>query len=390
MLWLLRAAFAALQLLVASLALRKPPHKLLWYVRIGVTEWGYWLAPLLVAPLLPAWRRLLGAPLAIGGAMAAALAGAPLVRALLIARTLPREVERAFGGAAPIDRPAAPGRPAPLVFADLVRGLPAPGVTVDRMPYVTRDDREYALDLYRPRERMSALPLVLVIHGGAWEGGDNRQLPELNRYFAARGYAVAAINYRLAPQYRFPAPTDDAAAAIAFLRAHADALQIDAGRVALIGRSAGGHIALHAAYTLGDPAIRAVAAFYAPTDMHYGYANPANPAVIDTHGVMTRFLGGAPHEIPDVYDAASPVNFVGPTTPPTLCIHGDLDEMVFPPNSRMLAQRLLAHGRPHLLLALPWGAHGCDANLCGPAGQLSVYAIERLLAATLSSAEQTG
>jgi acetyl esterase/lipase len=67
-----------------------------------------------------------------------------------------------------------------------------------------------------------------------------------------------------------------------------------------------------------------------------------------------------------------------------LVIHGVRDELVWVVHSDRLSQRLSAAGRPYLYLRLPWATHGCDANFQGPSGQLSLYAIERFLAAVLS------
>ena len=126
-------------------------------------------------------------------------------------------------------------------------------------------------------------------------------------------------------------------------------------------------------------------AFYAPADLRYGYAHPGNPAVLDGRAVLRAYLGGTPDTAPDAYDAASPIAFVGPRTPPTLLIHSGRDELVTPVQSERLAARLGEAKRPHLLLRLPWAKHGCDANFSGSSGQLSTYAIENFLAAATAA-----
>lgn len=115
--------------------------------------------------------------------------------------------------------------------------------------------------------------------------------------------------------------------------------------------------------------------------MPYGYANPANPAVIDSRGVLDAYLGGSPAEAPAAYRTASPITFVGPVTPPTLVIHGGRDELVSVVQSERLAARLARTKTPHPLLRLPWATHGCHFNFSEPCGQLSTDAIERFLAA---------
>ena len=110
--------------------------------------------------------------------------------------------------------------------------------------------------------------------------------------------------------------------------------------------------------------------------------------MLDSRKVLEDYLGGTPAQKPEVYAAASPSNFVNATTPPTLLIHGRLDPIVWPEQSERLAARLKENGRPYFHLYLPWATHGCDANLHGPSGQLSLYAIDRFLAYALHPGTQ--
>jgi acetyl esterase/lipase len=249
--------------------------------------------------------------------------------------------------------------------------------------YSEVDGKTLRLDLYQPPSFPQPAPCVIVIHGGSWRSGDSKQLAPLNAYLAAHGYIVAAINYRLAPRWRFPAARDDVIAVLNYLKAHADSLHLDPHRFVLIGRSAGGELALLVAYTQHDPSIRGVVSFYGPTDMHWSWANPGNPLVIDTHDIFRAYLGGSPQEFPANYDAASPIRFVDASIPPTLLIHGGRDELVSPRQSERLAERLAKAGVPHFLLRLPWATHAGDFNFSGPMGQISTYAIERFLIAVM-------
>jgi acetyl esterase/lipase len=251
--------------------------------------------------------------------------------------------------------------------------------------YVARTGGSLELDLYQPNAPGAPAPCVVVIHGGSWAGGDSAQLPGLNSYLAARGYVVAAISYRLAPEHPFPAARDDVLAAIGYLQDRAPELGIDPRRFVLLGRSAGAQLALLVAYT-ANPAICGAIGFYGPADLVYGHAHPARKSVIDSVGVIERYLGGSPAAAPETYQAAAPITHVRADSPPTLLIHGARDTLVAPIQSRMLAARLAEAGCKHLLLALPWAEHACDANLSGPSGQLSTYAIERFLAAVTKDA----
>jgi acetyl esterase/lipase len=289
-------------------------------------------------------------------------------------------VAAVFGDAPPRITSGALARPAPLVARDLLLGVRSPSVRSRRITYTVKDGHALDLELYSAAT-LAAAPCIVVIHGGSWANGDSAQLPGLNRYLAARGYAVAAISYRLAPAHRFPSARDDVLAAIEYLKRQALELGIDPRRFVLLGRSAGAQLALLVAYTADDPAIRGVIDFYGPADLVYGYEHPARKTVIDSVGVIGRYLGGSPADMPEVYAAASPICHTGPDCPPTLLIHGGRDTLVAPIQSDMLAERLAQTRAQYLLLRLPWAEHGCDVNFSGPSGQISTYAIERFLAA---------
>ncbi|MGI9088552.1 MAG: alpha/beta hydrolase fold domain-containing protein [Chthoniobacterales bacterium] len=368
-------ALAFLFFLCALLVLGSAPTASLWIAAIVLGEWGHDAALLAFLLALIAWRWSRAAAfLALAAGLLCLL---PAARALVLARTLPARCTSAFGNAENLS-----GRATPFSPLDLFRGLPTDGVEVSEQVYA-RDDPKHPLklDLYRARDRTTAPPIILMIHGGSWNSGNKKQLPALNRYLAREGYAVASFNYRHAPEFRSPAQVEDVFRALDFLKANARVLALDPTRVVLIGRSAGGQIALSAAYAGRDPAIRGVVGFYAPSDLVLGYNHPSRRAVLDSQKVLREYLGGSPNEKSDAYAQASSINFVNVATPPTLLIHGLLDPIVWPEQSANLAQRLDQGGRPHLYLSLPWATHGCDANLSGPSGQLSTYAIDRFLGA---------
>jgi acetyl esterase/lipase len=355
-----------------------------------VSEWGHVLAALALTPLLPGWRRTrVGRVGAAVGLLGVAFALVPLLRAAGLARRLPAAVAAAFGDAPPRTAPRAPARPAPLVARDLLLGVRSPSALRRHMTYATSDGHALDLDLYTSATPATPAPCIVVIHGGSWANGDSAQMPGLNSYLAARGYAVAAINYRLAPTHRFPYARDDVLAAIEYLKRHVQELGIDPRRFVLLGRSAGAQLALLVAYTADDPAICGVVDFYGPADLLYGYEHPARKMVIDSVGVIGRYLGGNPAGMPEVYAAASPICHVGSHCPPTLLIHGQRDTLVAPIQSDMLAERLAQAGTQYLLLRLPWAEHGCDVNFSGPSGQISTYAIERFLAAVTDEQRMT-
>lgn len=379
----IRLIFGALCAGLALLTVVEAPTSLLWLTALGVTEWGYWLAPVALLTWLPGWSRSwagrAGAWLGLAGSL---LMMTPLVRAAVLVHHLPDELPAFIGVAAPKSTEGAHARPAPLVLSDLLFGVASPEVTALEVVYATHGGQPLALDLYRA-EGTTQAPAVVVVHGGSWQHGDRAELSSLNRYLAARGYVVAAVSYRFAPEWPFPSARDDVREAIAFLKAHAGEYGLDPHRIALLGRSAGGQIALSLAYTGFDPDIRGVVSFYAPTDMIYSYEHPSNPLVLDSIGVLEAYLGGNPGQERTVYEAASPILFVSAGTVPTLMIHGGRDELVFPVQSERLAARLAEAQRSHYFLRLPWATHGCDVHFSGPCGQISTYVVERFLASIM-------
>jgi acetyl esterase/lipase len=222
-------------------------------------------------------------------------------------------------------------------------------------------------------------PCILVVHGGSWAGGSNEQIPELNSRLARLGYAVVAINYRLAPEHHYPAPVEDVQRALAYLDKHANELHVDVSRVVLLGRSAGAQIALAAAYQFPPSGVKGVISFYGPADMVWGYSAPANPLVLDSKKVMEDYLGGTYNQVPDNYKRSSPIEWVTSTSVPTLLIHGKRDALVAYEHTTRLDRKLRAAGVKHFVLSLPWATHGCDYTQHGPSGQLSFHAIQRFL-----------
>ncbi|APR79233.1 Esterase/lipase [Minicystis rosea] len=386
---LLRAVLCALLFVWGLLALFRAPIGFLWKPAVAATEWAHVLA--LLALGLVAWCIASPGPaadlsrLAAGlAALAALLLLSPLIRAIGYQRHVEDRFTTAFGSVSPRALPGAPARPAPLVLGDLL-SVSTPTVVPTRHLYRELPGLSLHLDLYRRSDAPGPQPVVIVIHGGSWNSGDSTQLAWLNGYLAARGIAVAAINYRLAPGHVFPAQRDDVLEAVHWIEKNAERLGLDGSRLALLGRSAGGQLSLLGALTAHDPAIRGAIALYAPSDLNWSWDHPTNPLVLDSHKTLREYLGGTPAEAKSQFDAASAIDFIVADSPPVLLIHGTRDELVFAEQSRRFARRLEGAGVRHVLLELPWATHGCDANPAGPGGQVTTWAIERFLAAVFDS-----
>jgi acetyl esterase len=137
------------------------------------------------------------------------------------------------------------------------------GVEVERNIAYADDGRvEHTLDLYRPRGATGPLPVVLYIHGGGFRFLSKDTHWVFGLVFARRGYMVASINYRLAPEHRFPAAIEDACAAWTWLAKNAERLGGDPNRMFIAGESAGANLAtsitLASTYERPEPFARKV------------------------------------------------------------------------------------------------------------------------------------
>ncbi|MEO5588423.1 MAG: alpha/beta hydrolase [Gemmatimonadaceae bacterium] len=383
---MVRLVISALLFLLSLTAVVPAQTINMWRVSVVATGGGHIVALLaLIVLLVPGWRHSrLGLAAAALSAITLIISLTPVVFAFPVASSLPVRMRTAFGESLPRSLPGAPPRSRALSVASLYSKIPAPEVTVITLPYVVRDGTPINLDLYRRDDSPLPRPIVVTIPGGSWRGGSRTDLAALNRYLAARGYAVAAISYRFAPRYWYPAQTDDTNAAIDYLKQNARTLGVDPNMIVLVGRSAGGQMALQSAYRNNDPAIRGVVSLYGPTDQLWGWNHPTNPRVYDTPTTLRDFLHGTPAEVPQAYFESSALNFVGPSTVPTLLIHGGADPLVSLVQSQRLDSALAAAGRPHLLVELPWATHACDYVFNGPCAQVATYAIERFLASVMN------
>ncbi len=347
-----------------------------WQLAVIAGEYGHWLAIGPVVVVVSAWLGrgqflvLPAATIALG-CLALGLFLRPAFQAWRIASNLPERLLQAFG-------PVPSSRPA-FRFSELWMGRAPKPVEIETLQYA----EGLELDFYRP-ERPAGGPAascVVVVHGGGWDGGERTQLPDFNHWLARRGYAVAAISYRLAPAFRWPAQRDDVLAAIGWLQRNAASLGIDPTRLVLFGRSAGGQIVQAAGYTEARAEIRGVAAWYAPSDLVFGYVNTHEDDMLKSPALMRQFLGGTPESARANYESASALFHVDPATPPTLLVHGANDALVWHRHSERLDARLAEAGVPRLFVSLPWATHAMDYNLHGPGGQLSAFALEWFLTA---------
>ncbi|MFM7925621.1 MAG: alpha/beta hydrolase fold domain-containing protein [Planctomycetaceae bacterium] len=188
-------------------------------------------------------------------------------------------------------------------------------------------ERELLLDIFTP-EVEGPVPAVIVIHGGAWRSGNRKQLRGYADSLAKRGMACFAIDYRLAPEHKFPAQIDDCRMAVRWVRRHAAEYQVDAARLGAIGYSAGGHLAALLGTTGKaadedpeklDTRLQAIVAGGAPTEFRL---------MADGGKWAEYWMGGDRKAVPEKFEAASPTAFVDAKDPPFFFFNGTDDKLV--------------------------------------------------------------
>lgn len=222
---------------------------------------------------------------------------------------------------------------------------------------LTGRTRSLLADVYQPKLRSPSLrPTVLMVHGGAWFSGNKAHVSLHARDVAKAGYAVVAVNYRLAPNYKFPAQVEDLRSALRFIRDESDTYKFDPERIAAYGYSAGAHLATllglqqnEASNNVVEGAIvRAIVAGGAPCEFSW----------IDAESERLKFwLGGSRKDLPETYRLASPVSFVNRGDPPMFVFHGMQDRIVPIASSRKLQELLVKNGVPNEYRTVPKASH---------------------------------
>ena len=270
-------------------------------------------------------------------------------------------------------------RSQPFILTEVFTGIKLGKVRyIPNIQFAAPDNVPLSLDIYQP-PKPGIYPALVVIYGGGWQNGDPTKNASFNRYMAERGYTVFAIDYRHAPRYQFPAQLEDVQAALTFIHQNATKYEADPKRLALLGRSAGGHLAMLAAYQPDALPIQAVVSYYGPFNLTSGYKEPPYPDPLNVRAVLEAFLGGTPDELPEQYAKASPASYVTRPLPPTLLVHGSRDHIVEVRFARNMYNRLGATGTTRVLLEIPWAEHAFDAIFNGLSNQLALYYTERFL-----------
>ncbi|KQY27471.1 alpha/beta hydrolase [Caulobacter sp. Root487D2Y] len=193
-----------------------------------------------------------------------------------------------------------------------------------------------ALDVYAPRRETAPAPVAVFFYGGSWDSGRRQDYGWVGRALAAQGFLTVVPDYRLYPAVRYPGFVEDGALAVRWAVDHAPALGGDAGRVVLIGHSAGAYNA--AMLALDDLYLKTAGVDPAVVRAFAGLSGPYDFLPLD--GPVTRRTFG---EFPDLA-ATQPGAYARADSPPAFLATGDGDTTVKPRNTRALAAALRAKG----------------------------------------------
>ena len=259
---------------------------------------------------------------------------------------------------------------------------------VPDLPFAAPHGRPLLADLHLPARIDVPAPAILWIHGGGWRSGSRRVGPDLSRFFAARGFAMVAVDYRLSGRATFPAQIEDVKTAIRWVRSVGAEYGLDTGRVGLWGASSGGHLAALAALTGGDrftpadapyreqsSAVQGVVDGYGPIDFLQMDAHRPAPGTRsedpeslilprldmrseDADSYESLLLGAPIATCPERVREANPATYASAGAPPFLIVHGMCDTTVAPHQSEILYEALARHGNDVTLALVDGLGHG--------------------------------
>lgn len=266
--------------------------------------------------------------------------------------------------------------PGVVILSGLLAHAQAPpGVKVVKdLVYAKPGGKELLLDLYLPERGARPLPVVAWIYGGAWRAGSKDDGQARGALWLTRhGYAVAAFNYRLSQEAKFPAQIHDAKAAVRWLRRHAGEYGLDADRMAAWGASAGAHLAALLGVSAGvaelegaeDDAkvsarVQAVVDFFGPTDFLQmdAHALPGGMRHDPAGSPESQLIGGPIQENREKAARANPVTYVSRDDAPFLILHGERDPLVPAHQSELLFEALRKAGVPAVFHKIAGAGHG--------------------------------
>jgi len=226
------------------------------------------------------------------------------------------------------------------------------------------------LDLHVP-DGPGPFPAAILVHGGGFdEGSKSTNCRPLFEPLADAGFAWFSIDYRMAPEFRFPQAIEDLSSAIRWVKANAAKYHVDVSKIAIIGESAGGFLVNYAGtHETPDTKVAVVVDIYGPVDyaklalLRRDHPERFNMASINRHmsnGGSIRFFGADQLDEAGLAKlrAISPIFAVHKGMPPFLCIHGTKDDQVAYEQSTEMCEAMHKVGARCEVIVVEGGGHG--------------------------------
>ncbi|AXE18455.1 hypothetical protein DR864_12175 [Runella rosea] len=232
------------------------------------------------------------------------------------------------------------------------------------VPYATGEGKENMLDAYIPENHTPDTKVLVYIHGGSWSRGDKSEFPKqlIDELVGVKKYIVVSMNYRLVKDGKnlFPAQIEDVKKAIAFLSAQSKRYRFNGNEFALMGGSAGAHLALLYAYA-HDPnkQVKTVLNLWGPTDLTDKSVRADGS---DANNTVIRFLGEADPKAQICVDASPLLHLTKESGVPTISFHGVEDPLVHVSQAENLHKKLQSLGILTQLELYPHEKHGMSAS----------------------------
>ncbi len=251
--------------------------------------------------------------------------------------------------------------------------FPKGTIMYSNLPYANDTLKKHLLDIYLPSNAGRNTPLIVWIHGGAWmvndKYADMGYMKNTVKAFIDSGYALASIDYRFSTDAVFPAQIQDCNQALEYLYQHAEQYKIDRNRIAVIGFSAGGHLASLMVLSNNNDVkdfypdgiktnfrIKCAIDFYGPSDFVVLAGSP-DTSINNARNPVAILLGALPLERPDLAKRASPVTYVDKNDPPFFIVQGEKDQSVPYTQSKLLSSWLTITGVKNQLIIVPGAPH---------------------------------
>src|SRR5215211_2119261 len=205
--------------------------------------------------------------------------------------------------------------------------------------YCKIGERKLLIDAFYPSSKQKLVyAAVIIIHGGGWRSGNRSQHYPLAQRLANLGYACFTPEYRLSTEALYPAAVHDVKAALRWIHAHAKEYNIDTGKIAVMGFSAGGQLAALVGTTNGNPAFEGTQCNTRKTsnvqaivdiDGTLSFVHPESGEGDDSKKISAAsyWFGYSKKDNPKLWEEASPLTHVSKDTPPTLFINSSVDRM---------------------------------------------------------------